>query len=173
VGITISQADARQRLEEAFEWATSERPVPDDWTQFTQLTFRMKSKTYTPALGTALLARATDARIDPLSIKAEHGPNTYSLRTLGHQILVPAARNLGFSIRNTGREPLNNQPFFRYDHMTLVDRVRDKPGHAQFVSGVAQISELSRDQALAALAAFLRVALEVPPQLSKLSSLIA
>lgn len=167
MGITISQTDARQRLEEAFEWASSERPVPDAWTQFARLTFQMTSKTYTPALGTALLARATDDRIDPLSIKTEHGPNTYSLRNVGHQVLVPAARRLGFSIRNTGREPLNNQPFFRYDHMSLIDRVRDKVGHAQFVSGVAKLDELDRDQALAALAAFLRVAFEAAQQLDE------
>jgi len=125
----------------------------------------MASKTYTPALGTVLLARATDDRIDPLSIKAEYGRNTYSLRTLGHEVLVPAARRLGFSIRNTGREPLNNQPFFRYDHMSVIDRVRDKAGFAQFVSGVAKVDELDRDEALAALAAFLRVAIDVAQQL--------
>jgi hypothetical protein len=165
VGLTISLVAARKRLDEAFAWATSDRPVPESWTQFARQTFQMQSKTYTPALGTVLLARATDDRVDPLSIKTEYGPNTYSLRTLGHQVLVPAARELGFSIRNTGREPLNNQPFFRYDHMSAIDRVRDKPGHAQFVSGVTKVGELDRDQALAALAAFLRVAIAVVKEL--------
>ncbi len=161
MGLTISQEAARGRLDKAFLWASSDRRVPDSWVQFARQTFQMQSKTYTPALGTVLLARATDDRVDPLSIKSEYGPDTYSLRTLGHQVLVPAARRLGFSIRNTGREPLNNQPFFRYDHMSLIDRVRDRPGHAQFVSGVRKVSELNRDQALAALAAFLRVAIAV------------
>jgi hypothetical protein len=165
VGIRISQLAARQRLEEAFEWASSDRSVPPFWTGFARQTFQMASKTYTPALGTVLLAKATDDRIDPLSIKAEYGRNTYSLRTLGHEVLVPAARRLGFSIRNTGREPLNNQPFFRYDHMSVIDRVRDKAGHSQFVSGVAKVDELDRDEALAALAAFLRVGIDVAQQL--------
>jgi SacI restriction endonuclease len=165
VGITISQAAARLRLEEAFAWASADRPVPDTWREFARQTFQMASKTYTPALGTALLARATDDRIDPLSIKTEYGPNSYSLRTVGHAVLVPAARDLGFSIRNTGREPLNNQPFFRYDHMSVIDRVRDKPGHAHFVAGITKVGELDRDQALAALAAFLRVAIAVAQQL--------
>jgi hypothetical protein len=105
VGMTVSQTAARQRLDEAFAWASSDRPVPEAWTRFAEQTFQMTSKTYTPALGTVLLARATDDRIDPLSIKTEFGPNTYSLRTVGHEVLVPAARSLGFSIRNTGREP--------------------------------------------------------------------
>lgn len=167
MGIKISQVAARQRLEEAFEWATSARPVPTGWTEFARRTFQMASKTYTPALGTVLLARATDDRIDPLSIKTEYGPNTYSLRTLGHEVLVPGARRLGFSIRNTGREPLNNQPFFRYDHMSVIDRVRDKPGHAQFLSGVTKVGDLNRSDALAALAAFLRVAIDVAEQLNE------
>jgi hypothetical protein len=167
VGIKISQVAARQRLEEAFEWASSGRPAPTFWVEFARQTFQMASKTYTPVLGTVLLARATDERIDPLSIKAEYGPRTYSLRTLGHQVLVPGARRLGFSIRNTGREPLNNQPFFRYDHMSVIERVRDKSGHAHFVSGVTKIGELSQSEALGALAAFLRVALEAAPQLDE------
>jgi hypothetical protein len=165
LGITISQTAARQRLEEAFEWASSDRPVPQDWTQFAQQTFQMSSKTYTPALGTVLLARATDAHVDPLSIKTEYGPTTYSLRTVGHEVLVPAARRLGFSIRNTGREPLNNQPFFRYDHMSVIDRVRNRPEHDRFVAGVAKIGSADRDEALAALAAFLRVATRAAQQL--------
>jgi len=165
VGITISLVAARERLEEAFEWASSGRPVPETWTQFAEQTFQMASKTYTPALGTVLLARATDARADPLSIKTEYGPTTYSLRTLGHEVLVPAARRLGFSIRNTGREPLNNQPFFRYDHMSVIERVRSKPEHDRFVSGLAQIGSADRDEALAALAAFLRVAIGVAQKL--------
>ena len=133
MGIRISQAEARQRLEEAYEWALSDQPVPESWVSFAEWTFAMASKTYTPALGTVLLARATNDRADPLSIKAEYGDYTYSLRTLGHEVLVPAAQRHGFSIRNTGREPLNNQPFFRYDHMTTIERVRNKPAHDQFV----------------------------------------
>ncbi|HVB45793.1 MAG TPA: restriction endonuclease, SacI family [Streptosporangiaceae bacterium] len=126
---------------------------------FAQRTFQMASKTYTPALGTVLLARATDARVDPLSIKTEYGSTTFSLRAVGHEVLVPAARQLGFSIRNTGRELLNNQPFFRYDHMSLIERVRNKPEHDRFVGGLAKIGSASSDEAMAALAAFLRVAI--------------
>jgi hypothetical protein len=159
MGIRISAVEARWRLEEAFDWANSDRPVPEDWTTFAQQTFEMRSKTYTPALGAVLLARATDDRVDPLSIKAEYGPNTYSIRSVGNLILVPAARDLGFSIRNTGREPMNNQPFFRYDHMSTIERVRDKPGHARFMLGIRAVSALDRDEALAALAAFLRLAI--------------
>jgi hypothetical protein len=166
LGITISQAAARQRLEEAFAWASSDRPVPEEWTQFTRQTFLMAAKTYTPALGTALLARATDAGVDPLSIKSQFGPTAYSLRTLGHEVLVPAARELGFSIRNTGREPLNNQPFFRYDHMSAVARVRNRPEYDRFVTGLSRIGSADSREAVAALAAFLRVAIDMAKDLA-------
>jgi hypothetical protein len=164
LGIRISVQDARRRLEKAFEWASSGRSVPEDWAEFTRQTFEMPSMTYTPALGTLLLARATDDRVDPLSIKIGYGTHTYSQRTLGNGVLVPAARELRFSIRNTGREPLNNQPFFRYDHMSLIDRVRYKEDHARFMAAVAEVETFDRDQALAALAAFLRVAITVAEQ---------
>ena len=43
--------------------------------------------------------------------------------------------------------------------MSGIIRVRDKPGHALFMSGAEKVRELDRDQALAALAAFLRVSI--------------
>ena len=152
---------AKANLKKAFEWADSDREVPKDWEDFARWTFAMKAKTYTPALGTALLARSVDSKVDPLSIKASYSDNAYSLRTLGHEVLVPSAREFGFSIRNTGREPLNNQPFFRYDHMLGIDRPLYKSEHSRFIYGIQRIEELDSEHALGALAAYLRVALEV------------
>jgi hypothetical protein len=169
VSIKISPTTARQRLEAALGWAESEESLPELWLDLALQAFQMPAKTYVPALGTALLARATDDRIDPLSIKASHGPNTYSLRGLCHEVLVPAARQFGFSIRNTGREPINNQPFFRYDHMTEIDRVRDRASFEQFMSGIKKVEELDQSQALAALAAYLRVAIAAARQLKDYS----
>ena len=117
----------------------------------------MDAKTYTPALGAALLAKATDNGIDPLAIKAV-GARDYSLRTVRHSILVPAAQAMGFSIRTTGREPLNNQPFFRYDHMTRIGRVRNREQLDWFVNKLQAADSLTADAAQLALAAFLRVA---------------
>jgi hypothetical protein len=93
----------------------------------------------------------------PLSIKAT-GERGYSLRTVGHSILVPAAQAMGFSIRTTGREPLNNQPFFRYDHMTRIGRVRNREQLDWFVEKLKAADSLTAVEAQLALAAFLRVA---------------
>jgi hypothetical protein len=161
MGIRINQGEARRQLGEALAWARSAREVPADWLGFSEAVFNYEYKTYTPALGAALLARATDVRIDPLSIKASYGQNTYSLRTVGNGILVPAAVAEGFSIRTTGREPLNNQPFFRYDHMSEIEKVRSKATLMSFLAGLRQLETADSDDALAGLAAFLRHGFEV------------
>lgn len=161
MGIRIDQSIARQRLADAVAWARSGRPVPLMWTDFIRLVDDFEEKTYVPALGTALLARATDPRIDPLAIKESYSDRAYSLRTLGHNVLVPAASREGFSIRSTGREPLNNQPFFRYDHMDEIDRVRNPSNLHAFRNGLRVIERSSANDALAALAAFVRYGFEV------------
>lgn len=79
------------------------------------------SKTHIAFLGTALIAKAVDPRADLYAIKPTHAPDNryaFSARSLAHGVLVPLAAELGFSIGVTGREPLNNQPYFR---MTRLD----------------------------------------------------
>src|SRR5262249_37286471 len=97
-----------------------------------------------------------------LAIKESYSAVAYSQRTFCHSILVPAAVEYGFTLRTTGREPLNNQPFFRYDNMELIDRVSG----GSFVSlnelrdALHDLKRLGPDEALAGLAAFLRVRVE-------------
>ena len=107
-------------------------------------------------LATALLARATDDRVDALSLKVESGDAAYLAWTLCHNVLVPASVTHGFSLRTTGREPLNNQPFFRYDRVDLAERVRNRASHDYLVAVLRNVNSLTSDEALAALAAFLR-----------------
>ena len=79
------------------------------------------SKTHITFLGTAMLAKALDLRADLFAIKPAHAKNNeqaFSARTLCHSVLVPLAAELGVSLGVTGREPLNNQPYFR---MTRLD----------------------------------------------------
>ena len=79
------------------------------------------SKTHIAFLDTALVAKAVEPQADLFAIKPAHAqgnPNAFSARSLAHGVLVPLAAELGFSIGVTGREPLNNQPYFR---MTRLD----------------------------------------------------
>ncbi len=149
-------------LVEALEWAQSTRSVPDEWTERTERIAESPSKTFTVALGNALLAKATNEAIDPLALKSTSNERSYSARTLAHNVLVPASIQFGFDLRATGREPLNNQPFFRYDRIDAMDRVHSgaRASHAELVEFLSEADQLSADKALAALAAFLRVRLE-------------
>ncbi|WP_179224352.1 restriction endonuclease, SacI family [Geodermatophilus pulveris] len=143
--------------------AVSEEPLPEYWSMLAAKMESAPYKTYTPALGTALLARATDRRVDPLSIKEAYSERAYSLRTLCHNVLVPAAREYGFSIRNTGREPMNNQPFFRYDHMSTIDRVRNPATLDALKGSLVLLETFGENQALKALASFIRFRLSATP----------
>lgn len=160
MGITIDKRLARTRLEGAIAWALSDKAVPEDWLNRSLLVGEAPSRTYTPMLGTGLLARATDDRVDALALKEASGENAYSARGLCHDVLVPAAVEFGFDIRNTGREPLNNQPFFRYDRVDVAERVRFPEHHRYLVECLQEANKLSSGEALAALAAFLRVCLQ-------------
>ncbi|WP_394254482.1 restriction endonuclease, SacI family [Pseudoclavibacter helvolus] len=139
--------------------AKSDERLPVEWSSHAQTIFSLESKTFTPALGTLLLARAVNADVDVMAIKAS-GDRAYSMRGLGHSVLVPAAVKHGFSIRNTGREPLNNQPFFRYDRIDQILRVRSQRDFDYFIDVVRRADLLSSEAAAEALAAFIRVAFE-------------
>lgn len=67
----------------------------------------------------------------------------YSARSLCHSVLVPLSAELGFSIGVTGREPLNNQPYFR---MTRLgdDTPVHQGGRAAFTFMLELVGELAK-----------------------------
>jgi hypothetical protein len=159
MGLIVNQEDARTVLDQAADWADSERPVPEAWIDWTNRIDASPSKTFTVALGTAILAKATNPKIDALALKATSGSNAYSARTVAHKVLVPGAVRRGYDLRATGREPLNNQPFFRYDRIDEIDRIHSnaRPFLPELVAACSAVNALSPNKAQAALAAFLRV----------------
>ena len=119
------------------------------------------SKTHIAFLGTAMIAKSLRSDVDLFAIKPQHSPDNpraYSARTLCHGVLVPLAPELGVNIGVTGREPLNNHPYFR---MTRLGD--DTPVHAgaraafdYMVQMVRDLQELPTTKAArAALAAFI------------------
>jgi len=122
-------------------------PVDSAWTEKVERLSRLceegVSKTHLAFLGTAIIAKAMNAKADLFAIKPEHAPdnpNAFSARTLCHGVLVPLAAELGFSIGVTGREPLNNQPYFR---MTRLDD--GTPVHAGGKAAFDYMVELVRE----------------------------
>lgn len=160
--ISLDYQAAQNVLLDALAVARSDARLPVEWRSHSRAVFELEAKTWTPAFATLLLAKATDERIDTMSLKAiVDNPNAYSARGLCHKILVPAAVEHGFSIRNTGREPLNNQPFFRYLRIDEIERVRNTRDFEYFFDVAEQANRLTSAEASQALAAFLREALGV------------
>ncbi|MYF78250.1 MAG: restriction endonuclease, SacI family [Acidobacteria bacterium] len=119
------------------------------------------SRTHIAFLGTAMVAKSLRSDVDLFAVKPRHSPGNpgaYSARSLCHGVLVPLAPELGVNIGVTGREPLNNQPYFR---MTRLGD--DTPVHAgaraAFDHMVEMVGDLQRlsttDAARAALAAYI------------------
>ena len=128
------------------------------------------SATHIAFLATAMLAKAVNHRADLFAIKPTHAsnnPNAYSARSLCHGVLVPLAAELGFSLGVTGREPLNNQPYFR---MTRLgdDTPVHSGGRAAFNYMVDLVRELnalkSEAPARDALRAFIAVRRQYQPR---------
>ena len=120
----FDKARAAEILREQAELLASDRGDPE-WIakveRLSQLCDEGVAKTHITFLGTAMLAKALDLRADLFAIKPAHAKdngNAFSARTLCHSVLVPLAAELGISLGVTGREPLNNQPYFR---MTRLD----------------------------------------------------
>ena len=160
MAIKIAPAQAREVLAWAVLVAQGDSELPVEWESHARTVFRFDAKTYTPALGTLLLAKAVDSSVDTLAIKATEEEGSYSFRNLGHVVLVPVAASSRFSLRTTGREPLNNQPFLRAEHLSTMDpkRVKNEKQFRSFLSIARRANELSTEDARLALAAFVRVA---------------
>jgi hypothetical protein len=148
-------------------------PIDANWEQKIEKLSRLcaegVSKTHIAFLGTSIIAKAIAPTADLFAIKPDHAPNNptaYSARTLSEQVLVPLAAELGFNIGVTGRQPLNNQPYFR---MTSLgdDTPVHTGGKAAFDNMVSLVEELqkgSQQQAQAALVAYIAVRRRYQPR---------
>lgn len=128
------------------------------------------SKTHLAFLGTAMIAKAMTRHADLFAIKPDHAgdnPNAFSARTLCHTVLVPLAAELGINIGVTGREPLNNQPYFRMTRLDDGTPVH-AGGRAAFNYMLELVSELQKladeGDARQALRAFIAVRRRYQPR---------
>ncbi len=120
------------------------------------------SATHIAFLGTSILAKSVDPNVDLFAIKPTHASdnsNAYSARSLCHAVLVPLAAELGVNIGVSGREPLNNQPYFRMTYLGDGTPVRAsaQPAFDFMVSLVTELRQYNTAQARVALRAFIAV----------------
>lgn len=150
---------AGQILEEE---ATSANGVPAEWvTKVSNLSAACDSganKTFIAALGTALLARATNPLADPFSLQVGNNePGGYSARALCKDVLAARAPMLGIDLGVTGREPLNNQPFYAEPRIDFKVQPKAEAGYRILRDALTDLSSMTAPQARDALRAFLQV----------------
>jgi hypothetical protein len=163
VGLRIDRKLAEQKFSEALTLARGGAPLPEEWLERTRRIGEARSLTFTPALGTALLAKATDRRVDVFSLREGEGHRSYSARNLAKEVFVPQCFAVGVNIRTTGAEPLNNQPFFHSERIAPDLHVRENAREdlLYLCECLERADFLENEDALAALAGYLRARLEV------------
>jgi len=170
--VKISSALAANLLQEdarASESGDFDRNWEEYVERLSQLCIAGGSSTHIAFLGTSILARAMSSAVDLFAIKPSHAQendNAYSARTLCHSVLVPLAAELGINLGVTGREPLNNQPYFR---MTYLDdgtpvHASSRPAFDYMLGLVRRLGPMSTNQARAALRAFIAVRRRYQPR---------
>jgi SacI restriction endonuclease len=146
-------------------------PEAQRWVQrvreLSELCKTLQYKTYIAALGTALLAKATNPRIDAYSLKAgdQSGSGSYSARTVV-SVLVEVSRRHRFDLGATGREPMNNRPFINNPRITLNMEVhaQARPALRLLCELCHEVNQLDAPKALVALAAFIHVRADYVPR---------
>jgi hypothetical protein len=166
MGIVLQDEELLLALDRGVEHARSRAALPAVWLgrveRLGELTApRAAGKTYIAALGGALLAKATDSSVDSLTQDEAAGPRGYSLRNAAEFL---TRHNHGrFHLGAQGPNPLNNRPFIggpaRIDELVKI-HPRARPAFELFLDCLIDLNRLSSDDALMALAAFLRVRMQ-------------
>lgn len=163
---SITKADAALILRNVWDQRDSIKPAPH-WRErinhLSQLCVDSLGRTHIAMLGTAILAKAVDPDVDLYAFKPKHAgtqDRAYSARSLCHGVLVPMAAELGFHLGATGREPLNNQPYFRMKRLNDGTPIHGRSREA-FDYMMALVQELSTIQSPAALRSILASYLQV------------
>jgi hypothetical protein len=113
-GVRLDKEKALSILERIVSEAGA-LPADGEWVRIIQemsdLVANGQPKTHLAVLATALLARATNDRVDPFCLKANKGEGSYDARSISDFVLAPNVRRLGFNIGAMGANPLNNSPY--------------------------------------------------------------
>lgn len=113
------------------------------------------TKTAIAALGTALLAKATDGSVDALSLKPSSGGNGYAARSLESRVLAAHRQTYQYILGTSAPDPLANSPWYEPDRIDRIKKWRHPQVGAELVSW---LSTLAGGDAFDALVAFVRVA---------------
>lgn len=162
MGVQIPTVDLERELDAALSDAAAGLPGSGLWADrvewLSEQVERKHGKTYVAALGAALLAKATDPRVDSLTQVPKAGPAGYSLRRVAEflQRRVRGRVHLG----TTSKWPVNNSPFLhgpeRIDRFTKIAPAT-RQLYETFVRWLDDLNGYDQAKAHDALVAFLRV----------------
>ena len=164
MGLALDTRLAAQILREEAQRAETEE-APPDWIekidQLSKICEHYDIRTHIAFLGTAILAKAVNRHVDPFAIKAAaRRPGAYSARGLCHRALVPNAAELGIDIGTRGREPINNQPYFRSAEVSSAMPIKEstRPALDALMSVLSNLSRVeTEEKARNVLRAFIKV----------------
>lgn len=159
--ITLHAEALAATLERAYVLAISKRKLPATWLMRAEQLGESPSVGYIAAVGAVLLAKATDPRIDAFVIQSQEGSaGAFNLRAAA-TALAKQKRALGYDIgSSSNRDPINQGTLvssMRWD--VALDRIRDdhKPFFQLILTWLPEVNRLNQEQALEALAAYVRV----------------
>ncbi|HVT00513.1 MAG TPA: restriction endonuclease, SacI family [Solirubrobacterales bacterium] len=162
MGIRLEDQALLLTLDNALALARSTEELPALWIARVERLGGLGIKTYIAALGGALLAKATDPRVDGLAQDEAAGPRGYSLRRAAE--FLAQQNNDRYDLGAKGRWPLNNRPFLggpaRIDEFTKISG-KARPAYEAFLDALRDLNRIESTETLSVLAAFLRVRMGV------------
>jgi hypothetical protein len=175
---------ARELADEAARLADDagcvDEPAVSRWIErvraFSEHCKRKGLRTHIAVLGTMILAKAANTRVDVFSLKAsDDSPGAFDARGVAEKALVPASRKYGFDLGARKAQPLNNQPFFRSLRINRQMVVREwaRPVLNELISLLQEVAQADSPTAVRALAAFIRVRREYLPTYATVEGTLA
>jgi hypothetical protein len=161
VTVTLSKDQLAHTLERAYLLAISDQDLPAIWVTRAEQLRESPSVGFIAAIGSVLLAKATNDRIDAMVIQKQEGSaGAFSLRSAS-TVLASRRRALSYDIGSSSdRDPINHGTLIssrRWDlalHRISSDH---KPFFQLLLQWLPDINRMDEEQATAALAAYLRV----------------
>jgi hypothetical protein len=161
VPITLRADDLAQTLERAYVLAIGKQELSSIWIERAERLAESPSVAFIAAVGSVLLAKATSPAVDVFVIQAREGSaGAFSLRGAA-KALGAKTRAFGYDIGSSSdRDPINHGTLVgstRWD--VALDRIREdhKPFFQLILTWLVDASRMSEEDAIEALAAYLRV----------------
>jgi hypothetical protein len=161
VPTTLQVDDLARTLERAYVLAIGKQKLSVTWTKRAEQLAESPSVAFIAAVGSVLLAKATNSAVDVFVIQAREGSaGAFNLRAAA-SALAAKKRAFGYDIGSSSdRDPINHGTLIgstRWD--VALERIREdhKPFFQLILTWLVDVNRMSSDEATEALAAYLRV----------------